>query len=262
MHILPALLFVLTFQAFSEKIPEPMADSKHAVETKMEIIKPLSYKKQSRKIRSYKSFRLALPYLLIGLGFATGLFFLWRWLWPSGILGQILLSGAALTILVGGWFLLFLIYVYANPATSNDLRALAQARLKGLCDQLLIDPQHLFLPKDEGHRFNLAFNQDTLLLVDYKRNRGFVIPRSKLSNVQEDYIKKEEISFLSSDKSGDTTLLLSKRATDSQLARVVRLRFELKESELSHIELIYEGISERSPSVLVEEIKAKMKIAN
>ncbi|NJO03432.1 MAG: hypothetical protein HC880_18675, partial [Bacteroidia bacterium] len=100
LHLILCLPFlVLNFLTQAQPLPDGSAviENHLSVSVEMKTIKPLSYKYQTRKIRSYKGLLSVLPYLLIGASWAQVWAGVVWWLWPGALLWQLLLAG-------GGFF--------------------------------------------------------------------------------------------------------------------------------------------------------------
>ena len=85
-----------------------------------------------------------------------------------------------------------------KPRKMNLYRA--ERRLQGLTQYLKCKPRQFYFPSDENFRFSLAASPYTLLIVDFNKDEGWVVPFGRIKSIQAAEGAKEKVRVVGPQK--------------------------------------------------------------
>jgi hypothetical protein len=137
----------------------------------------------------------------------VGLAWLAVWLWPMSAIGWriliVLLGGSFAAVIA---FMGFFMFSYAYT-TSRDLRFEAQRRLAQLTEKMPYSAEKGWCLSGEYFRLSLGANPASLLIVDYRQDKAWVIPKENIAAIKPDFVEPNFAKATYPSKSGSEVIL-------------------------------------------------------
>lgn len=192
------LLFLFCLLAFISPDPSEIrlrdAGQRTAVHQSTEgyrTFQPSKIKKQKRKLRK-KISAFGVGLFLFSLVVIAGILLLTLHLWPvAGLFWRIFMVWLGLSLTVG-FLLVGLIGLVYGRQSDRDLRGKAVVRLEKLGRKLDFTPEKTWCFPDEYFRLSVAANKNALLIVDYQQDKGWIIPKENIIEIQTDSVAAEQ----------------------------------------------------------------------
>ncbi|HMN91568.1 MAG TPA: hypothetical protein PKD70_15905 [Saprospiraceae bacterium] len=148
----------------------------------IQFFKPLDFKGQSsEQLHKMNSERIIARVVGVGLTLVLliGTILLLRYLKGTAIKVIIGLFGLCTSLGVGFLFLMFDAYSSLNDHASSR----AADRLRTLANQIGVTWRYYTVIPDENYRLCLVQNEESALIVDYKNNQGWRIPKGQVAAI-------------------------------------------------------------------------------